>query len=163
MITQAYLRKGIISRWLQQEIQDSSTKPDLKDKLRKLILSEQEWYHVRMIASILKPLAGLTDLLSRSREPLIHRFFIFYNKILDGLENNLAKYQEISSDDPRFCADIVPAIKAMIEKLEQYYSRTDGPAGLLYNLATILDPSSKLCLYKVGFLSTKIFRGVLTL
>jgi hypothetical protein len=33
------------------------------------------------------------------------------------------------------------------EKLSEYYTRTDGPRGLLYNLSCILDPTKKLSLY----------------
>jgi hypothetical protein len=33
------------------------------------------------------------------------------------------------------------------KKLSEYYMRTDGPRGLLYNLASVLDPTKKLSIY----------------
>ncbi|RKF61239.1 hypothetical protein OnM2_044046 [Erysiphe neolycopersici] len=116
-------------------------------KLHNLTITTEEWYHVRLITSILKPFVTLTDLLFGTQEPLIHRSLVFLNTIADGLKAKLKMHLRNRYVSGRLKNDFVTAINAGIQKIEIFNHETEGASKLLYNLATILDPARKLLLF----------------
>jgi hypothetical protein len=149
MITQAYKKKVYITKWVKQEISES-TKTDYREKLRLISMNDEEWRCLRLLTAVLQPLVILTDALSRSREPSIYRAFIFYNRIIDSLQNHISNLQNDTENFSSYRDELAPAIESAITKLQTYYGRTHGQGGLIYNLATILDPSCRLEEYKVS-------------
>ncbi|KHJ36236.1 hypothetical protein EV44_g5114 [Erysiphe necator] len=147
MITYAYLNQTIINKWKDQEVEYTHD-PNIIQKLHKLTITSEEWYHVRLITSVLKPLVTLTDVLLRTQGPLIHRSHVFLSAIFDGLKSKLSMHMHNTCVSGKLKGEIVSALEAAIQKIEIFYHGPDGSPKLLYNLAMILDPTRKLLLFQ---------------
>ncbi len=87
---------------------------------------------------LLAPYFMWTEAFSRATNVTVHRAWMSYIDIFKHLE----KYNAL------LCATTVPwkvqlanSLGAAHAKLAAYYSKTDRPCGMLYNLACILDPT----------------------
>jgi len=163
MCERAIQLQKYIDEWLKQEItlKSNTTKDvitqgrniaeaDSRDLMR-LRLSSTEWRHLELITTILKRFKTATDSLSVHRTPQIQYTWLMYNRLFDffdEMEKDLTtniEYQE----DTEWPLIVRTAVKRGQRKLSKYYGKTENQRGLLFNCATILDPTQKLSTYEV--------------
>ncbi|CAG8704200.1 1210_t:CDS:2, partial [Ambispora leptoticha] len=106
-------------------------------ELQNFEFSDDEWYRINEIISVLKIFVRTTKALSSAKYPMLSSVIPIYNYLIDGLETYCDKF-----DSPN---DIVTAVKAGLKKLETYYTKTDNTT--IYTIATVLDPRFKLDYY----------------
>ena len=85
--------------------------------LRKNIIEEHTWQILKDIVGVLNCFKQATDLVAWHKYPTIYSAVPIYNFLLDMLEDNDQNRQNI----------IHLAIRAAIDKLQKYYSKTDEP------------------------------------
>src|SRR5437660_9178729 len=90
-------------------------------------------------------LVRLHPAVSSGHNVTIHNAFFIYNDIFDHIEKQRKRIRTIGRDKS-WALGLLAATKACRLVLQKYYSRTEKQS-LIYNLATILDPSKKLSLY----------------
>jgi hypothetical protein len=73
--------------------------------------------------------------------------FQLYNWLFEQLEK-VGDIWRAKAHRSKHAEELVQAINAARVKLAEYYGKTDGDTGTFYNLATILNPSTKLSLYE---------------
>jgi hypothetical protein len=112
-----------------------------------LQLNEEEWGHIDVLLELLKPFSQLTFAISTSLDVSVHEVFRLYNWLFEQLEH--AKKEWEAKTDVSYRGELIKAITAARDKLDEYYSRTDGDHGTFYNLGTVLDPTRKLQYYEV--------------
>jgi hAT family C-terminal dimerisation region len=137
MLGRAFLLRSVIDLWIQQESQ-------VNQKFKRLMVTSDEWTHVNYMVSLLYPFKRWTTALSKTSGVIIHQAWTVYNTLFDHLDDH---YQSLSL---RVASASVykRAIDAGRDKLSQYYSKTNDDPQSVYNLACILDPSTKLNLYR---------------
>jgi hypothetical protein len=176
MCVRAIKLQPYIDEWLAAEIRlkhptrsqlsrqtpqlSTSVEVDWKD-LKKLELGPSEWEHLRHITKLLERFKGATNQLSRNRTPQIQTIWLMYDGLFNTLEDmsTTLTHDHYDGQDLEWHAVVQRAAKAGRDKLTKYYARTGGPQGFLFNVATILNPNTKLTLYDVsyhGFLSQHI-------
>lgn len=114
------------------------------EKYRELRLSDNEWLQINEAIAFLKPFHDYTQDVSHSRRVTITQAFFIYNDLFDHLTIRIRALR--NSPVAPWIPEFEKAVTAAEDVLAKYYSKT-GPKGLIYNLATILDPSKKLTLY----------------
>lgn len=159
MCERAIKLQPYINTWLEQEIAMRSTtrvennEPDHRD-LRKLQLGPSEWLHIRAVTQMLEDFKDATLELSSSIDPQIHAIWSMYTALFDFLEtmtNDLG--EETDHRNPDWPDIVRQAATKGKEKLSKYYAMTADEQGYLFNLGTVLDPSQKLTVYEVGFIT----------
>ncbi len=115
-------------------------------QMQVLRINSTEWRQVRYITKLLEPFKMYTEALDATSEPTINKGWIVYNELYDHLEN---QRQQARQSGLPFTAALCDAINAAKKKLSEYYKKTAGKKGTLYNLGCILDPATKLSLYKI--------------
>jgi hypothetical protein len=136
MLIRALRVSSALDEWLLLEVNS-----DVAD----LQLDEEEWSQVRYLTVLLRPFFYWTEVLSKTSGATIHLAWEAYNELFDHLERYQPVLRAKSTPWKKHLAEILLDVRA---KLHEYYSRTDGKQGLIYNLATILDPAQKLELYR---------------
>jgi len=116
-----------------------------ENKYSELLMSADEWTQVQEATIFLKPLSDYTHAVSSGHNATIHNAFFIYNDIFDHIEKQRKRIRTIARDKS-WAPGLLAATKACRLVLQKYYSRTEKQS-LIYNLATILDPSKKLSLY----------------
>jgi hypothetical protein len=113
-------------------------------EIEELWLSDQDWVHVTYLIVLLRPYFIWTEAFSHSSGVTINTAWMAYTDIFRHLE----KYNALlrGTGQP-WKVPLANCLGVAHKKLSEYYSRTDGPRGLLYNLASVLDPTKKLSLY----------------
>ena len=96
-----------------------------------------EWKQIEYVIKILHPFYIYTKLLSSTRGPTIHQAWAVYNRLFEHLKR---VQRQLWNKVKPWKQSIAAAIDKAIEKLSQYYGRTTGSRGLLYNLGNILNP-----------------------
>jgi len=94
---------------------------------------------------ITQPFALWTDILSSTSDTTIQTAFATYECLFNHLEDTKTKFQR-KKKCWKVC--LITAIDFSLNVLCKYYSCTEGPGGVIYNLATVLCPEYKLSLYE---------------
>ncbi len=113
-------------------------------KILELELSENEWLQVKYLVAVLFPFFVWTEVLSKSSSITVNIAWMIYNGLLAHLEKFNALFHE---SDCHWKVYLGNCIALAHSKLSQYYAKTDGDKGLVYNLACVLDLSKRLQLY----------------
>jgi hypothetical protein len=138
MLNRALRLKDEIDGWISTNKQDDPA-------LAPYAFSAEEWTHIRYLAVLLRPYALFTWGFSTQHGPTITMAWETYTKIFKHLE----VYDELLRRKPeQWKVQLADATSAAHQKLAEYYTRTDGSRGLLYNLACVLDPRQKLERYR---------------
>ena len=142
LLERALELKRYLNRWIDHETSRGSK----YETLERLRIHKSGWVQVEYLISLLRPFAQITLDLNNSTIPVINEAWEIYNTLFDHLD----KYAEeaLTYDSTlQFTKEVQNAIKMCKAKIEKYWLRTDKDRGLLYNLATILDPTKKLAYY----------------
>jgi len=137
MLARALRLRPYIEQWIAL----STT----ENKYSELLMSADEWTQVQEATIFLKPLSDYTHAVSSGHNATIHNAFFIYNDIFDHIEKQRKRIRTIARDKS-WAPGLLAATKACGLLLQKYYSTTEKQS-LIYNLATILDPSKKLSLY----------------
>jgi len=156
MMERAYQLCDDIRAWIDQESGQNSRS---NRKLEALRVFEQEWRQVEYMIKLLEPFKEYTEAMGRTQGPTIHKAFLVYSNLFDHLEDqdNMKELDSVL----KWTGELETAVENALIKMRKYYARTEGEGGLLYNIATVLNPTQKLSLYKVCFLLT-FYRVFLT-
>jgi hypothetical protein len=137
MLTRALRLQSYIEQWIAL----STT----EEKYAELWLSKGEWAQVQEAIVFLKPLSDYTHAISTGQHATIHNAFFIYNDIFDHMEKQRKRIRK-RAGITTWASGFLSATKECQRTFRKYYSRTEKQS-LIYNLATILDPSKKLSLY----------------
>lgn len=131
---------------------DSNEAVDFRD-LKRLRLGPAEWTHLRAITQMLKNFKDATSQLSENQTPQIPYIWMMYNRLFDFLDQMRVELgSETETDGASDWPDVVKnAALQGKAKLSKYYAKTDNKSGVLFNCATILDPTQKLTAYEVSY------------
>jgi hypothetical protein len=162
MCERAIKLQKYIDEWLEQELAlksnshpqgtsaDSETVADFRD-LKRLRLTPAEWSHLRAVTQMLKNFKDATNHLSNNQTPQVPYIWMMYNRLFDFLDQMTVELgSRVEVDDADDWPDVVKnAALQGKTKLSKYYAKTANQAGILFNCATILDPTQKLTAYEV--------------
>jgi hypothetical protein len=137
MLARALRLQCYIEQWIALSTTDS--------KYAELWLSQEEWTQVQEATMFLKPLSDYTQAICAGHHATIHNAFFIYNDIFDHIEKQRKRIRRLAGK-ASWAVGFLSATKACQQMLQKYYSKTEKQS-LIYNLATILDPSKKLSLY----------------
>lgn len=100
---------------------------------------------VEYLIDLTKPFAKSTKLIGKSKGPTIHQVYSLYENLFSHLDKatNRLSHKRIN-----WKRSILEALQASRAKLSKYYTKTYGPSGSLYGIATILAPYHKLTLFE---------------
>ncbi|CAB4410083.1 unnamed protein product [Rhizophagus irregularis] len=117
-------------------------------ELSPYLLNSIEWNKLKEIQSLLECFQKATIEMSSEKSPTLGQTVPIYNYLIDNIEDFL---EEATRSD-----DIINAANNAKNKLQQYYPSSDG---LVYVIATIIDPRHKLQYYidnefEVGYIDT---------
>jgi hypothetical protein len=136
MLQQAYkLRSSIdsfITSWKDTDI-----------SLLKLAL--HEWKHIEYLLELLYDFWLYTNCVSKHKGVTIHKAYDIYDSLFNHLEDAMAK---LGDKQHLWKRKLYFALQAAFEKLQHYYNRTYGFDGVIYAIATILNPCQKLSAFK---------------
>ena len=138
MMIRALRLKDVITYW----IIDTDTGTSCIGLLR---IGSIEWNQLRYMVCIAQPFALWTDILSSTSGATIQTAFAAYECLFNHLEDTKTKFQRKKKG---WKVSLITAIDSGLNVLRKYYSRTEGPGGVIYNLATVLCPEYKLSLYE---------------
>ncbi|KAL2005531.1 hypothetical protein VTN00DRAFT_2742 [Thermoascus crustaceus] len=139
MLERAWEMKSAIRKWLNLDAN--------KTRYGMLHLKDEEWVQVDSLLQILAPFSQLTTAIGTTLDISVHEMFRLYNWLFDQLESAEKKWKG-QARSMKYAYELVQAIAAACEKLSEYYGKTEGDTGTFYNLASILNPTNKLTLYK---------------
>jgi len=108
-------------------------------------MSQEEWTDIEEATIFLKPLSDYTHAVSTGQDANIHNACFIYHDIFDHIEKQRKLMRKLPPNNT-WVAGFLSATKACRLVPPKYYSKTEKQS-LIYNLATILDPSKKLSLY----------------
>jgi hypothetical protein len=140
MLERAWEMKTAIRKWLNLSMN--------KQRYMVLQLKEEEWDLVDDLLKILQPFSRITTAIGTTLEASVHQMFQLYNWLFEQLES-AQRIWKAKARHSKYAEELVQAIQAACEKLAEYYGKTEGDTGTFYNLAAILNPSTKLSLYEV--------------
>ena len=117
-------------------------------------IKPKEWEIIEHILHLLQPFAVLTDYMSSQSYPTLSSIIVFYNAILDHLDN----YE----DDPfykqnKHLQSIESAARAAKCKLLEYYNRTTD----IHCVVTLLDPRCNLAYFKKAKFTNELMKPIL--
>ncbi len=138
MLVRAWDLRDTVSAWLERYRGADSALKNVR------ILSE-EWQQVQYLIVLLRPFFEWTDCLSRSSRPIIGKAWATYTSLFKHLEDHDKLLRQKSEP---WNVGLADSVSAAHRKLAEYYSRTDGQGGTIFNLACVLDPMQKLDLYR---------------
>jgi len=98
--------------------------------LRQYAIGDCTWQLLKDIIVILKSFQRATDLTTRQKYPTIYSTIPIYNFLLNMLEDNGKVFRNRiaeTEETEELNTLIQQALKAAIDKLEKYYSKTDYP------------------------------------
>jgi ribosomal protein S15P/S13E len=105
-------------------------------------LDQEEWRQVEYLLLITKPFFDFTNVLSKTRDVIVHNVFSIYNRLFNHLDSAEKK---LKRKGVPWKKRMLQALRAAKKKLSKYYTATDNEAyGTVYAIATILCPSKKL-------------------
>lgn len=105
------------------------------------MLTEDEWKQIDYLLSITQPFFNFTTVLSKTKDVTIHIVFSIYNQLFDHLERSI---DQLRRKKARWQITMRTALEYAIQKLRDYYAKTDKAHGDLYAIATIMAPQNKL-------------------
>ena len=116
---------------------------DIEDFLKQaeahwLRLDTNEWNHIAYLIDITRGFARMTQAVGKTRSVTSHRAFDIYNKLFGHIEK---AQRQLRPKRVPWKAEMVAALKASRDKLDQYYSKTKDGLEHFYAKATLLDPS----------------------
>lgn len=152
MLERAWEMKAAIGKWVNLDVH--------KRRYAILALKEPEWEQVDDLLQILQPFSRITTAIGNTLAPSIHQMFQLYNWLFEQLESAEETWKTKACHSP-YADELVQALQAAREKLAEYYGKTEGDTGTFYNLAAVLDPSTKLSLYEVSSYSLRLEKGLL--
>ena len=110
------------------------------------MLSSTEWKHIDYLIEILYPFSKFTNAISVSvNSPTVHQVFAVYNQLFNHLEE---QFRQLEGKRVLWKVKIRSALRKAIEKLREYYTKTQEYVGELYATATILAPEYKLAFFE---------------
>ena len=136
MLERAWELKVAIRKWLAAT--------ENRDRYSMLQLKEADWDRVEELLEILRPMEQVTALIGATKSVTIHAVFRLYNHVFNHLETSIAHWE---TSEKQYAKEYLQALNAARDKLDEYYSRTGGSQGTIFNLATLLDPHTKLLVY----------------
>ena len=110
-----------------------------------LLMSQEEWTHIQESTIFLKPLSDYTYAVSTGQDATIHNAFFIYNDIFDFIEKQWKRICKLPPNNT-CVAGFLSGTRVCRLVLQKCYSKMEKKS-LIYNLATIHDPSKKLSLY----------------
>ena len=137
MLRRAYQLRRFVDQWTNENRNDV--------KIVKIRLTEDEWELILLLGSMLRTFYEITLVVSRTTNASVQTGLIVFNALYDHLDS-IAESMRLSQFSGK--ALILTACEKAIRKLRKYYARTINEGGRIYNLANILDPTSKLSLYE---------------
>jgi len=141
MLERAWEMKAAIRKWLNLDVN--------RRRYAVLVMKDEEWGLVDDLLKILQPFSLITTAIGTTLDVSIHQIFQLYNWLFEQLE--VAKETwKTKARNSKYADELLRAIEAAHNKLAEYYGKTDGDSGTFYNLAAILNPSTKLSLYEVS-------------
>jgi hypothetical protein len=138
MLIRAWDLRKFISGWLNKY-------SDGDFLLRGVHFLHGDWQHVRYLIVLLRPFFQCTEGLSTASSPIISKAWASYTGLFQHLERS---DKLLRMKKRKWKSDLSSAVTAAHARLAEYYTKTDGHRGTIYNLACILDLMQKMELYK---------------
>lgn len=138
MLERAYEMREYIDTWLLES----------EMKFRVLRLTSQEWQQVKHIIELLQPFQLITESLSSTCEPSIHKAWTVYNVMHAHLEAQARSL--VNGISRSWTNQLKGGIHEAKNKLAEYYGATADKGGLYFNIGICLNPCSKLDFYCVS-------------
>lgn len=110
-----------------------------------LKLGDDEWKMVEYLVELMKPYAMHGAALGAVVRPTIDMVWEKYNSLFDHIEK---ERESLRRKRQAWKHQLLPALDAAEEKLREYYGRTKGDLGSLYNIGNMLNPSQKNTTYR---------------
>lgn len=105
-----------------------------------LALDDEEWRQIDYLLWITEPFFDFTNELSKTKDTTTHYVFKIYNKLFEHLEKSITQLERKRTIWKK---QMLQALRAARQKLDQYYADTDKIRGDLYAVSTMLAPSNK--------------------
>lgn len=138
MLQRAYRLKSYTAQWLQNlEPKDHH--------LRVLHTTPQEWVALEYLMTILEPMQYWTLAMSKRRDITLHLVITLYNDMFNHFDRVIST---LSHKRAEWKQDLKNATAAASSKLSAYYSDVTPESGLLMILAVILDPFTRLSIFR---------------
>ena len=118
---------------------------DKYSKFAALLPARTEWAQMEHTVFVLKPFRIHTESVSKANAPAIQSAFVIYDDLFGHVEESIAL---LTPSRARWKTEMVRGLNALKDVLQKYYRNT-SEKGLIYNIATILDPAVKLTLYEM--------------
>lgn len=110
-----------------------------------LKLVDDEWKMVEYLVELMKPYAMHGAALGAVVRPTIDMVWEKYNSLFDHIEK---ERESLRRKRQAWKHQLLPALDAAEEKLRDFYGRTKGDLGSLYNIGNMLNPSQKNTTYR---------------
>jgi len=117
-------------------------------------LQPKEWEQIEQMLLFLQPFADLTTYLSSETYPTISSIIVYYNAILDHLDETEHIAQ---SQCKKHLQVIEEAATVAKKKMLQYYNRTTD----LHCVITLLDPRCKVAYFEKEGFTEKMMKPIL--
>ena len=137
MLLRAWTLRVSVNTWLRREAEP---------RLDVLKVQSAEWTLVKYLIMLLRPFHRWTKILSVTKGTTIHRGWFVYNLIAAHLLN-LSAY--LDQKEFLWRDQIVKAVDKGLSKLLAYRGKATQNEALIYTLAAVLDPSTRLTQFSV--------------
>ena len=137
MLLRAFILRQHIAEWIRGE-EDN--------QFKSLRLTKFEWDQVRFLIKLLAPFKKWTEAISRTRGATIHKAWFLYNLILGHI---MRLQMTVEKSEFGWKTELLEALEAGRLKLLQYRGKATGSEGLIYGIATVIDPATRLGQFQV--------------
>jgi hypothetical protein len=138
MLLRSWVLRQTIQEWLKQERHSN---------MMRLQLTKTEWHQVAFLIKLLSPFKRWTEALSATTGASIHKAWFLYNLITGHI---LRLQASLATKDFEWKHELIKALDKGFAKLMEYRGKATGNAGLIYGLATVIDPATRLGQFKVS-------------
>ena len=105
-----------------------------------LLLNDEEWRQIDYLLYITQPFFDYTTELSKTKEVTTYLVFKLYNALFEHLEQSM---NQLKKKRAMWKQQMLESLKASRQKLDEYYSQTNGIRGNIYAIGTMLAPDSQ--------------------
>ena len=132
--------------WIDQESDQNSRS---NRKLEVLWVFEWEWWQIEYIIKLLELFKKYIKTINQTQNLTIHKTFLVYSNLFDHLknQNNIKKLNSVL----KWTDELEMTVENIFIKMRKYYVYMKDKNDLLYNIATVLNSTQKLSLYKICF------------
>lgn len=138
MLLRAWTLRQTIAEWIRGENDQ---------RFETLHIKKQEWQQVLLLIRLLGPFKRWTEAVSKTRGATIHKAWFVYNLItahIMRLQNSIVRKQFAWKNELR------QALDKGLAKLLAYRGKSTSPEALIYSVASVIDPATRLGQFQVS-------------